>query len=94
MREQINHAFDEVQARLEGVKAELDDEARFDWFLNHYGHLGKNEPVGWWRGWAETREAEARENGYPKPPPPPLMRITRDHFGKLFEPLPREDPWV
>ncbi|MFF6639623.1 HNH endonuclease [Streptomyces althioticus] len=91
MRQQIDRAFDDVQARIEGVKAELDDEARRDWFFDRYWHLSKNEPVWLWRAWTEASVAKARTNGYPAPPPSPPMRITRGRLGQLFEPVPEDD---
>lgn len=94
MRAQLDHAFDEVQARLAGVKAELDDETRRAWFFDRYWDLSKNDSVSLWRALTAARAAEARINGYPKlppPPPPPRMRITRARLGQLFEPVPPDE---
>ncbi|MFJ9967324.1 HNH endonuclease [Streptomyces avermitilis] len=94
MREQLECAFDDVQARLVGVKAELDDEGRRNWFFDRHWHLSKNAEIWLWRGWADTDAAEARMNGYPKlppPPPPPRMRITRAHLGQVLEPIPSDE---
>ncbi|MGW5304040.1 HNH endonuclease [Streptomyces griseoluteus] len=92
MRVQLDHAFDEVEARLGGVKAELDDEARRDWFFDRYWRLSKNDSVPFWRAYVGPKAAEARINGYPKPPPPPpRMRITRARLGQVFEPVPPDE---
>lgn len=88
MRERLDHAFDEAVARIEGVQLELDDKARRDWFFDRYWMCTKNDPVYLWRGWAAARVAKAREEGWPKPPPPPRMRIVRNRLGQLFEPIP------
>ncbi|MEQ4608439.1 HNH endonuclease [Streptomyces bacillaris] len=88
MRERIEREFDEVMARVEGVKSELDDEARRDWFLERYWHLGKNDPVYIWRGWISSHVEKAREEGWPKPPPPPRMRVVRTRLGQVMEPIP------
>ncbi|WP_327681919.1 HNH endonuclease [Streptomyces sp. NBC_00467] len=91
MRDYIDSAFDGVQARIEAVKAELDDEARSTWFFDRYWWLGKNDPVWLWRAWVEPSAAEARAKGYPKLPPPPRMRITRSRLGQLLEPVPPDE---
>ncbi|WP_331452134.1 HNH endonuclease [Streptomyces sp. SS162] len=88
MRERIEREFDEVMARVEGVKSELDDEARRDWFLDRYWFLGKNDPVYLWRGWISSRVEKAREEGWPKPPPPSRMRVVRTRLGQVMEPIP------
>ncbi|MFB8352956.1 HNH endonuclease [Streptomyces niveus] len=91
MREKIDHDFDETVARIEGVRLDLEDEARRDWFFDRYWMLSKNDPVYLWRGWAAARVAKAREEGWPKPPPPPRTRIVRDHLGHLhFERIPED----
>jgi hypothetical protein len=91
MRERIDHEFDEVIARIEGVRVELQDKARSDWFFDRYWMLGKNDPVYLWRGWAQKRADRAREEGWPKPPPPKRMRITRKYLGQLFEEIPADE---
>ncbi|MGW7175765.1 HNH endonuclease [Streptomyces xanthophaeus] len=91
MRERLDHAFDEAIARIEGVQSELDDKARQDWFFDRYWRFSKNDPVYLWRGWVAERVVKAREEGWPKPPPPPRMRIVRDRLGRLFEPIPDDE---
>ncbi|SHN22979.1 HNH endonuclease [Actinacidiphila paucisporea] len=90
MRERLDNDFDEVIARIEGVKAELEDEARRDWFFEHFWRLKKNDPAYLWRGWAQRWADKAREEGWPKPPPK-RMRITRKYFGRLFEEIPADE---
>ncbi|MFI6289333.1 HNH endonuclease [Streptomyces sp. NPDC051018] len=93
MRERLDHAIDEVEARLEGVRSELADESRRDWFFDRYWSCSKNDPVYLWRGWASSSVAEAREKGWPKPPPPPRYRIVRepDRIGMVFERIPEDE---
>ena len=91
MREKVDHELDEVIVRLEGVKAELDDEARRDWFFDRFWRFTKTDPVYPWRGWAQKVADKARDEGWPKLPPPPRARVTRKHLGQLFEENPARE---
>ncbi|MGW6949130.1 hypothetical protein [Streptomyces xanthophaeus] len=71
--------------------ATFDDKACQDWFIDRYWRFSKNDPVYLWRGWVAERVVKAREEGWPKPPPPPRMRIVRDRLGRLFEPIPDDE---
>ncbi|MFG2635302.1 HNH endonuclease [Streptomyces sp. NPDC048362] len=82
-------------ALIDKVLAEIADETRQQWFLDHFVHLGTVqsrglESVDWTRAFFCSAVERACAAGWPKKKQP-RYRIVRDQIGKVLELIPDEE---